>query len=522
MRSMKKWRVGLISAVLVLAVTVSTLCFAGVFAGAEEYNEKNPEFTEARINSDVELSYGVASAYEQTTTFTQNAAAGRYEIETDAYVVWHNFDDVAMLSRRYNIGSTSADKLTIELTVNSQMPTVTGQGLHTTASSGIMMRGSDEDPSAPYVYLHTRATGVDVVYRTAYAAGSLHAPSGFEPVYPVILRMQKVGNKYTCSFKNANMSVFREIGAIGCKIAGPIFAGPASHCSDPEVPIHSVFSNYSAVGSGTVSDTGSNPGGTSSTGPKPLDAEDPPFDPDTTLLFETFTDGSMTAGKEAVNNPVWVDPEGTIITNEDGTDRSWYKSFADTTEFIGSQYWTDYSVSMDYEIAAGLDPQSNDQLILWVRHKDIDPYGYYGVGFAIESVVTINSDNERVVTPYLNVYHRQRAALKTIGNKVAGEAIDPMIGTGEHTLRVDCMDNTFTAYIDGKQILTWADTSTSPNLRGCIGIGTTETEVYLDNIKVTKLHDPNGGDYDNYTGANYDDGVPSYVQEFMDKHKVEY
>lgn len=520
MRNMKKWRAGLISALLVLAVTVSTLCFSGVFAGAEEYDEKNPEFAEARINSDVELSYGITNAYVQTTTFTQDAAAGRYEIETDAYVAWHNYDDVAMLYRQYNIGDTSSDKLTIELTVNSQEPTVSGQGLHTTASSGIMVRGSVDDPSSPMLYLHTRATGVDVVYRAEYAAGSLHAPSGFLPVYPVVLRIEKVGNKYTCSFKNANMPAFRTIAALGCKISGPLYAGPTSHCSDPEIPIHSVFSNYSAVGSGTVNVT-STPGGTSSTGPAPLDAEDPPFDPDTTLLYETFTDGSMTEGKEAVNNPIWTSPEGSIVTNEENTDRSWYKSFADTTEYIGSQYWTDYSVSMNYEIAGGLDPQSNDQLILWTRYKDIDPYGYYGVGFAIETVVTV-SNNEQVITPTLVVYHRQRAPRTNMGTKVASAAIDPMIGTGEHTLRVDCLDNTFTAYIDGKQILTWADESTSPNLRGGIGIGTTETEVCLDDIIVTKLEDPYGGDYDNYTGANYNDEIPSYVQDFMDKYEVDY
>lgn len=90
-----------------------------------------------------------------------------------------------------------------------------------------------------------------------------------------------------------------------------------------------------------------------------------------------------------------------------------------------------------------------------------------------------------------------------------------------HRLRVDALDNKLTVYWDGRQILAYEDTDTgaTPNLKGCIGVYTEETSVYLDNILVTRIDDPLGGDYDNDIGGNYNEKIPSYVEEWA-KHNA--
>ena len=513
-----KYKKAILSIVLSAAVLSGVIFFA-LRTKAEEYNETNPEFSEARINSDVELKYNVKNAYMQTTSFSQNGDT--YGIDTDAFVAWYTTDDIAMLYRQYNIGNTADDKLTIECTVQSQTPLNAGTSLYSTASSGIMMRGSVKDSEAGFasVYLHTRATGVDIVYRPNNGEETYHVSSGIVPQYPVILRMEKVGKAYACYFKNANMSAFKLIAKVGANITGAVYGGIASHCSYVKAPISSVFKNYTAVGTGTVSiDDNSD---SSSSGPEKIDVEDPPIT-DKTLLQETFTDGSMTDGEEAIDNPIWDNPEGEIVTNEDKTNRRWYQPFCDSTAPIGSQEWTDYSVSMDYEIADGVSDMGDDKLVLWTRYKDIDPYGYYGVGFSIETKVESDKAGNTTVTPVLVVYSRQRSSLKNMGTVMQTVEIPKMIGTGEHNIRIDCLDNTFTVYIDGNLITTFTDESTSPCLRGCIAVQTQEIECYLDNIIVTKIDDPHGGDYDNYIGANYNEDIPDYIKDFQSKTEITY
>ena len=504
---------------LLSAIIITSLFTMSLQTNAEEYNETNPEFLEARINSDVELSYGVKEAYMQETNFTQNGDT--YGIDTDAFVAWYTTDDVAMLYRQYKVGNTKDDRLTIECTVQSQTPLNSGTALYSTASSGIMMRGGvkDTDAGAASVYLHTRATGVDIVYRPNNGEQTYHVSSGVVPQYPVTLKIEKVGKAYACYFKNVNMSSFKLVGKVGANITGAVYGGVASHSSDKKAPISSVFTNYSAVGVG-VSEITEDPG-SSSSGPEKLDVEDPPLT-DHTLLQETFTDGSMTGGEAAVDNPIWDNPEGQIVTDDDKTNRRWYQSFSDSTAPIGSQQWTDYSVSMDYELTDGISEMGDDRLVLWTRYKDIDPYGYYGVAFSIETKVTTDSDGNNVITPVLVVYRRARASLKAKGTVIKTVEIPKMIGTGVHNIRVDCLDNIFTAYIDGNLITTYTDDTKSPCLRGSIAIETQETECYLDNIIVTKIDDPHGGDYDNYIGANYNEDIPDYVKDFQSKTEITY
>ncbi len=531
MLNKKRMTLCFVSLVSVIAVICSVLLFSEVNTNAEEYNELNPTFSEARINSDVELSYAEKTAYEQETEFFQNSTAGKYEIETNAYVMWYKTDDVAFLYRKYNIGSTASDKLTVQVTVDKQ-ESVKTSGLYSTASSGLVMRGSIGNGAAagaPSVYVHTRSTGVDVVYRSAQGESTIHSPSGVKPDYPVTLRIEKVGKKYTCMFKDKNMSDFKKICTVGADIKGPLYAGLASHSSQSTNPIHSYYSDYSAVGSGECDDVGDD--SPSSSGPEKIDVEDPPID-ENILLFETFTDGSMTDltstdGKETVTNPLWNRPFGELQTNSDKTNRYWYTAFDDGYMYAGNKDWTDYSATFDFKLEDGISTDGSDRLAFWVRRNHVAPTGYYGIAASIETEVTASDEpGKRTVTPRLAIYRHFRSAPNAFDkdNIVRSVGIPQMIGTGWHTIKIVCLDNKFTFYIDDWEnpIAEYTDNTTSPATRGYIGIAAESVEASVDNITVTKIDDPIGGDYDNYIGGNYDEEIPQFVLDYWNKTEKKY
>ncbi len=541
----------ILSGCLAVLLLASALLFTGVTAKAEEYDEKNPEFQEARIDSDVEKDYGQAGYY-QDSHFQQGD--GKYQIKTNAYVAWYTSSDVAMLYRQYNIGSKPTDTLTVELTVDSQ----TGEpsGLHENASSGIMMCGSVTDPGAPYVYLHTRGNYVMVVYRVQ-AGNSYALYSSTAPEYPVTLRLEKVGNKYTCSFKNASMSSFSVIGSVASNIAGPIYAGPASHSCDEKVSIISNYSNYSAVGQGSCELSG----GEASQEPtkpviEPLLREDDPIDADITLLKETFSDGTFempensdgifevetvplpSGGQQKirkVTNPIWKDTFGDIFTNEDRTNRMWLSSYADGTTNAGDRKWTDYTLELDFDLTS-LDPQTEDKFIVWTRYREVESTGYYGIGYSIETSVS-GPETNPVTKTQIKIYDRKRRNYITYGNLEGTAEIENIYGTGLHHIRIECLDNSYKFFLDGElitftgcdggempgqQFTTYYDNAAAPNVIGSIALTTEMCEVYVDNILVTKIHDEFGGDYDNMIGANYNDKIPDYLQDAVDKWDIDY
>ncbi len=548
----KQKMICILSVCLAVVLLVTAVAFSELTAKAEEYNELNPEFQEARIDSDVEKDYG-QSLYYQESHFQQED--GKYQIKTNAYVAWYTNCDVAMLYRQYNIGSKSTDKLTVELTVDSQTSD-TGSSLHENASSGIMMCGSVTDPGAPYVYLHTRGNYVMVVYRIqpgmSYALYSSSAPE-----YPVTLKMEKVGNKYTCSFKNASMTSFSTIGAVASNIAGPIYAGPASHSCDENTAIISNYSNYSAVGQGSceIADSGADQGPTKPV-IEPLVREDDPFDAETTLLKETFSDGTFeipelndgyfevetvplpSGGQEKirkVDNPIWKDSFGDIYTNEDLTNRMWKSPYADGTANVGDRKWTDYTLELDFDLTSS-DPQTEDKFIVWTRYREVESTGYYGIGYSIETTVS-GPETNPVTKTQIKIYDRKRRNYIKYGDLEATAEIENLYGTGLHHIKIECLDNSYKFYLDGELITftgsdqsempgekftTYYDNAAAPNVIGSIALTTEMCEAYVDNILVTKIYDEYGGDYDNLIGANYNDKIPDYLQEAVDKWGIDY
>lgn len=100
------------------------------------------------------------------------------------------------------------------------------------------------------------------------------------------------------------------------------------------------------------------------------------------------------------------------------------------------------------------------------------------------------------------------------------------LGDGEfHELKIRVFDNIITGYWDGQEVIKYVDdnpvtyrnTFTIVHTKGEIGIVTFETDCYVDDILVTKLEDPLGGDYDNFIEGNWNQAIPEYLESWTEK-----
>ena len=221
------------------------------------------------------------------------------------------------------------------------------------------------------------------------------------------------------------------------------------------------------------------------------------------MLRETFTDGSLTNTPATTLNPVWDNPkQNTLKLLEDGN-RVWNRTFASGYDYIGDQNWTDYSASVDVCFLKECDPQLANRVKLYVRHMDIDATGYYDYAAALENGNSIA------------LYRRWRTqdGLDIHGEKLISVTVPNYLGDDTfHNLRVDVVDNVLKVYWDGSLKINYIDNGELKiNLKGCVGLMTDETAVYLDNLTVVKLEDFFGGDYDNDIGGNFDQPIPDYI-----------
>ena len=500
-----------ISSACALVIALTVIFTGGTTASATEYNETDPELTFYVMNSQAEKIVSNVSLYDCIGTFEQSG--GTYKMNTDAYTAWMTEDEIAYAYRTYNIGATRQDVLTLETTVTER--SFPGNS-YTTASVGLMVRQS-LDPSSPELFLHCRDS-IAVVYRSQQGGGTIVKYSGVAPKYPVQLKIEKVGTQYTCYYKNNGMTQYAKIATLGCNIQGPVLGGLAAHaCMGKGQTITGGFKGFSAVGQGSFDGSGSDgttPSEPEETGPE---WEDAPV-ADDVLLSETFTDGSITDGKEAVTNPIWSKFDGEI-TVEDSGNRIWTKNFVSSHSYAGDQEWTDYSASVDFRFTENCDFEQSNIMALHIRHREISYLGMY------DYTVTLHShmDGETPVRE-LRIYRRYRIR-DGYANGIlvaSAPADDYLLKPGVwQNIYVEAMDNNIKVWLNGEQKIDYTDDNTTiANLKGCIGISTYDTDVAIDNIVVRKLNDELGGDYDNDIGGNYNEEVPAYLKEWSEKGKT--
>ncbi len=505
--------------VLVLAVCVFAIPDARAETYTGDFNVENPTMEFKLIDSSP---YGVT--YPAKGDFEQNGDT--YTLRSNTYVAWFESDDIAFAYNQYNIGDSSKDNLDMQMTVVSQTPETAGKVLHENASVGIMMRDS-LDANGAEVFLHIRQQKIMMVYRMKKGDTDSRAiETVILPFYPVELRLVREGKLFTGYYREVGPDRWLMVGSCAALFQGPTYGGIATHTCEESTMSKVVCKNVKAKGSGSYSggsddspsSGGSSSGGTSSIEPGP---EDAPVE-ENVLLRETFSDGSLTAGEVSVTNPIWKNPSSeNIVFLEDGN-RVWHRDYADGYDFIGDQTWTDYTASVDFMFANSTIPQNDNQFNFHFRNIQQDMYGVFDYYVGVESYsVTkdgkIQKDEAGNVIRNTKLVLRKRttAYYQTDGTALAECAeIGNVIGDNTfHNIKVEALDNHFKIYFDGKLAIDYTDENYLKNLLGCVGISSYNTSVYVDNIIVTKLEDPLGGDYDNYIGGRFDEPAPEYIDD---------
>lgn len=468
------------------------------------FTEENPEFDFIHYDTDPNgVRYPAQSTYSHPET-------EKYTITTNTYVCWWDQDDVAILYKNYWAKYGDQGKLTVEVTVENMYASdedgnpKSGAIPHDNASSGIIIR-SGNGASAASVFLHCRKNQICIVYRTADGKGTSVSKLGEAPEYPVQLKLEKEGNAFIGYYKTKSTQIWQKLKAVYAEMDEQVMVGVAAHSCEQNLPVTAIYKNFSVVIEGPEgSEYGVEEEPEKDMDPIPYD---PPVGP-TTLLQETFTDGSITEEEESITNPIWMDKSSSIstkayiVTEEDGN-RVWWRRFVSDKAFAGNEEWTDYSLSADYKFAEESNPDEENLLTFFVRHREVDPYGYY------DYQVSLSDGNK------LQISKRHRAGLKNLqGSVCKTTTIDNYLDGQWHTIEIFAVDNTVTVLIDEIEKLSYSDDEKMINAKGSIGLYSSGASVYLDNIIVRSYEDIVGGDFDNKIGGNWDQPIPDYIKNW--------
>ncbi len=405
-----------------------------------------------------------AQGIETEGGVTQNGSTTT--LTTNGWNVWGAADGFTLVSQPVESLYGECSTVTISATLNS-----VDDIENVNAAAGLMFRGSQAADSKN-VMLRMQNGSLLLTYRTE-DGGSTAYKRGASLSFPVEMKLVRQGNAFTGYYKkdgawvlsnyvNIDMGTTIEAGIAGYSaVANPITAEFQDIVIDGE-------SNYTPP-DGDYTDT------------EPVAAD--------TLLRERFEDGSVSNEPEAVNNPVWRGVTSACINQDADGNRSWQRNGANGLAFAGDKTWTDYEVSMDVQF----DPSGSGGNLaeLLVRARDTKLYGnfYYAVGCMNGTELVLEKS-----------FAGSASTLKKV-------SIDNVLDGEWHTIKAKVLDNTIEVYLDG-QLMIQATDSTLPNLVGSVGIRTEDSKVKLDNLIVTKLDDPLGGDYDNEAGGDFDQPAP--------------
>ena len=191
------------------------------------------------------------------------------------------------------------------------------------------------------------------------------------------------------------------------------------------------------------------------------------------LLFDDFSDGSLTNPPETFNNPIWKARYYTIpVPVDDGSGNNMILKDASMAIYAGSLEWTDYEVEIKFRVL------SNS---FYALHT----YLRYDGKIADKSYdCRILNTGTRLVYQIAYDGKQSDEALANLGTT----ALETW-GTGWHTYKVRIVGNHITAYIDGEEI---SSAKLDPYLsKGNISVGvdrhggTSDPFLEIDYIKVT-------------------------------------
>lgn len=520
MRKYTKQLKVILPVLLCIGLVVSAISFSSLAENVVMEEYINPELQFVAIHGTDNNS---KNAWEPKGSFSQDPAAGKYAITSNAFAPWFTQDSVHFAYKEMNFAYGSSGTLTLETQLDSWTATASPN-----AGAGIMLRTS-LDPGAANVIFHIRPNMIMVQYRAIDNNGSIRGKTVESAArYPVKLKIELNRGKAVCYKQEQGERDYAQFASIPFVCGDKVFAGLAAWSQyETEMGVAS-FTGYTCrvtapEGTGPVT-SGSTSEDTSSEEVIEL-PEDPTASPDV-LMRETFTDGMLTTGTaQYPDAPVWkiknaYTPQ--VVTNADNTNRylyDWMESKA--YYFAGDQSWTDYTLSMDLTFTSEFSDEAENEVYIYFRHTDIMQYGVhnYGLGFkngkmfitkrmggtfdVIPSQVSTGPTSKPVYYEYAYDY---------LGEESIGVT---------HKLQIKAFDNVITVFWDGQQVIQYTDESSSVLGKGSIGFMVNNAAVQIDNIVVTDELDLMGGDYDNYILGNWDQPIPELVQEF-DKNDWNY
>lgn len=577
--------------IMAIAVLLCIALIGGVFlilgdinaAAEDNINDINPVLTMAEIDSDLEASFYSKGLYTQQTVFEQNgngAEGGTYHINTNAYCVWEGVDDVAFAYKKYNVANTGSDYIEAEVTIPKKAKATGIKGaskpdatLHYNSSIGIMLRSSLE-PDGAETFIHLRGSTILVVYRTATGKGTSVQYTNMSVTFPMKMKVIKKGNQINLSYQYGKNDYFSFRYPVSMTDPGPLYVGLAAHSCEEDIAIDSTFKDFKIKGLGTLTEDGT--GGDTVVSTESKYVETDPEVAEDTLLRETFTDGSLTEGKQTNINPIWGDDAVPTLENKDGN-LVWCRNFLDQQDFVGpkSGTWYDYEVSVDVQFTDKCNPDTVNAaniFSLMGRHTGIIFYGRcsyaavlrYGYQLCLYKRTHRNDgpeDQGQLIESFdlrtipgneyyadKNVYSKttdttivsnkkyytyststgysavSEPLASELHNYYEAEVVKSttntwnLFGDGKfHNLKLRMFDNKISVFFDGVKYIDWVDEGVTDNsyykihAMGNVGIGTYQTDCYVDNLLVTEIKDEVNGEYDNIIEGNWDAPIPDYL-----------
>lgn len=489
--------------------------------------EKNPELQLEKINDpNAECHAGYP---DLQASFQQNN--NQYKLTGNGWNQWDDSDHLPFAYKKviFNYGKKVAT-LVVEAQLNSW------DGTAPTGGAGVMIRSS-LDPSAATVFMHIRPSSICVTYRPQDGTDCGYNELKVPPLFPIKLRIELNGTKAICSYKLPADERYTQLSSATYYSTKPsLYVGIASQSVIGDALPTADFTDFSykvlaPEGTPPSTDETTSNGGSDDDSDTPVIPdepevvlpEDPPVGPDV-LLSETFTDDSMTAGEASVTNPIWttnsIAPPD-IITNDAQTNRYLYEWMTNAYYYAGDESWTDYQTELDLTFTRDYNSSEKNAFDIYTRVTSIPAYGYHAYvlrfskassGGKVVNKITLGSmDGKRTLSPDTSI-----TEIASIEYDYSQKVAIPL------HITIRTIDNKIKVFIregDGeeKMIFDVADNSYNIKITGAIGFSAADAGYEIDNIKVTRLNDPLGGDYDNRIAGLWDEETPEYIQYYIDK-----
>ena len=482
--------------------------------------------------------------------YIENLAEKNYKLITNAFNPWFTQDSVSFAYTEMSYVYGEEGRLVFETQMNSWNATASEE-----ACAGIMFRNSLE-PGAMNVMMHCRPTRILFSYRASNNSGSGRSRIITTSIrYPVMLKMELYEGYVSCYYQQAGDSDYIRVGDAPFSVSGTVYAGFAAGTnsqSEYATADYTGFNCYLAVPEDAKPvDPSSSSDSSSSSGPEPLETEDPEIY-DNVLLKETFSDGTpedpknndgifevkdveengKIVKKQIRTNPLWTynkKLEPKIITNEQKTNRYLYdKRTSNAYYYAGDQHWADYSMSLEFTFTEDFAEDMKNEFYVFVRNTDIDQYGVhnYAVAFHSKRLNNRNVNCMSIARRMGGEYAMTPTDVDT-SNLAEGDVVDYEFNylaeeniNVTHTLKITAFDNIITVYLDGAQVMRYTDNTNEIRGFGNIGFMANNAAVKVDNIEVVKEEDLLGGDYDNKICGNWNMPIPDIINYFDEKQYV--